>query len=166
MEVKIMTRKIILFYLVPFVLLFSCSSIIQHVDLEQDSTYTVLPFENYTDTPMAGYTVASILEASLRAKGIKVARTVWTFKDREPSKEELEKLFKEVSHNADYIITGTVNEFRYKTGIDGEPAVSLSVFIYDAKKGTIIKGLSASASGWSHESLGTITQKLIRDIFQ
>lgn len=149
-----------------FLFLTSCSTVIQHIDLQSDKTYAIIPFENYTDTPLAGYTVASILEGDLRAAGIKLTNRQWNFKDVEPTREELDTLFKKASQNADYVITGTVNEFRYKTGIDGEPVVSITIFIYDAQKQTVLKGASAACSGWAHQSLGTVTQKLIRDIFQ
>lgn len=159
-----MIKKLLLVLISVF--LCSCASVIQHLDLQQDKTYAVIPFENYTDTPLAGYTIASIIEGSLRAQGLKISERNWSFKDREPTKEELENIFKKASKNGDYIITGTVNEFRYKTGIDGEPAVSLSIFVYDAQKGIVVKGASAAASGWAHESLGTVVQKLIEDIFK
>ncbi|GAQ93993.1 hypothetical protein TAGGR_1158 [Thermodesulfovibrio aggregans] len=154
------------FLVVIFLFLCSCASVVQTIDLQKDKVYAVIPFENYTDTPLAGYTIASTIEGSLRSQGLKVSERQWIFNDREPTKEEIDRIFKKASQNADYIITGTVNEFRYKTGIDGEPTVSLSIFIYDTQKGVVVKGASGAWCGWAHESLGTVSQKLVREIFK
>ncbi len=147
-------------------LLLSCAKVVdkREFKLTERKTYAVIPFENYTDTPLAGYRVAHILEGVLRAKGYKVADRVWEYSEEEPTKEKIREILNKASQTADYIITGSVNEFRYKTGIDGEPAVSISVFLIDASTGRVIRGSSLSASGWAHESLGTVTQDLIRDL--
>jgi hypothetical protein len=128
--------------------------------------YAVLPFENYTETPYAGYRVASILEGVLASKGYNLIPRVWSIKEREPTEEEIEKLKESaVKNGARYIVYGSVNEFRYKTGLDGEPAVSITVFIYDARENKVVRNVTVSGSGWVHESLGTLTQKLLNRAF-
>jgi len=153
--------------LVLAVLLFlqSCAEVVtsSKLELSEKETYAVLPFENYTETPLAGYRVASIAEGILRSKGLKVVR-VWRYADREPTGEEMEKLRKEALKKARYLIYG--NEFRYKAGIDGEPAVSISLFLYDAKEGKVVKGSSASATGWSYESVGTVAHELLKKLLK
>jgi hypothetical protein len=128
--------------------------------------YAVLPFENYTETPYAGYRVASILEGVLASKGYNLIPRVWSIKERELAEEEIEKLKESaVKNGARYIVHGSVNEFRYKTGLDGEPAVSITIFVYDAKENKVVKNVAVSGSGWVHESLGTLTQKLLNRAF-
>jgi|UniRef100_A0A7C5X2G1 hypothetical protein len=128
--------------------------------------YAVLPFENYTETPYAGYRVASILEGVLASKGYNLIPRVWSIKEREPTEEEIEKLREiAVKNGARYIVYGSVNEFRYKTGLDGEPAVSMTIFVYDAKENKVVKNVAVSGSGWVHESLGTLAQKLLNRVF-
>jgi TolB-like protein len=128
--------------------------------------YAVLPFENYTETPYAGYRVASILEGVLASKGYNLIPRVWSIKERELAEEEIEKLKESaVKSGARYIVYGSVNEFRYKTGLDGEPAVSITIFVYDAKENKVVKNVAVSGSGWVHESLGTLTQKLLNGAF-
>ncbi len=132
----------------------------------KEEPYAVLPFENYTETPYAGYRVASILEGVLASKGYNLIPRVWSIKDREPSEEEIEKLKESaVKDGARYIVYGSVNEFRYKTGLDGEPAVSITIFVYDAKENKVVKNVAVSGSGWVHESLGTLAQKLLNRAF-
>ena len=142
----------------------SCAKVVDTsgLPLTKGKTYAVIPFENYTDTPLAGYRVASMLEGILRAKGYKVADRVWEYTDREPSKEDIRNFLHKSLKKAEYVFFGSVNEFRYKTGIDGEPAVSISIFLIESSTGRIIGGSSLSASGWAHESLGTVAQELLR----
>jgi TolB-like protein len=129
-------------------------------------SYAILPFENYTDTPYAGYRVESILEGVLASKGYNLIPRVWSIKEREPTEEEIEKLKESaVKNGARYIVYGSVNEFRYKTGLDGEPAVSITVSVYDVKENKVVKNVAVSGSGWVHESLGTLTQKLLNGAF-
>ena len=128
--------------------------------------YAVLPFENYTETPYAGYRVASILEGVLASKGYNLIPRVWYLMERELAGEEIEKLKESaVKNGARYVVHGSVNEFRYKTGLDGEPAVSITVSVYDVKENKVVKNVTVSGSGWVHESLGTLAQKLLNGAF-
>ena len=155
-------------FLTMIVLLFSCARVINQTPILKDdaSPYAVLPLENFTETPYAGYRVSSILEGVLGSKGYSLIDRVWGFVEKEYSKEDIEKLKEEATRKgARYLIYGSVNEFRYKTGIDGEPAVSITLFIYDTKESRIVRTVSISGSGWVHESLGTLTQRLINQAF-
>jgi hypothetical protein len=58
-----------------------------------------------------------------------------------------------------------VNEFRYKTGIDAEPAVSFTINIYDTRKDKVIYSFSESSSSWSFDSVTTVTQSLLENTF-
>lgn len=135
--------------------------------LDQKKTFAVIPFENYTDTPLAGYSVASILDGVLYSRGYKLYPKIWSIPKTEPSKEVIEEIkVKTIELGVDYIIFGNVNEFRYKTGIDGEPAVSITMYLMDAKNKKVVSGISASSTGWANESLGTIAQKLINKVIK
>jgi predicted extracellular nuclease len=75
--------------------------------------------------------------------------------------ESLAGMLQEAKNNGfKFVITGNVNEFRYKTGIEGEPAVSVTVLIYDSESGEVIWSSTGSATGWSNQSRTTVAQKL------
>jgi hypothetical protein len=148
------------------VLLLSCSQInkVKIYPTLKKETYAVIPFENYTITPLAGYRVASILEGVMRAHGYKVLKRVWNYSDQEPSQKEFKIWWqKAVKEGAKIVVYGTVNEFRYKTGIDGEPAVSVTLYFYDTKEKKIIWSATLSKSGLSFQSLGTVCQELFNE---
>ncbi|WP_448587956.1 hypothetical protein [Thermocrinis sp.] len=149
-------------------LLSSCARVIDQMPVwkDREGLYAVLPFENYTETPYAGYRVSALLEGVLASKGYRLTERIWELKETEYSRDELESLKeKAISRGARYLIYGSVNEFRYKVGIDGEPAVSFTIFVYDTKEKRMVRVLSLSGSGWVHESLGTLTQKLLSKTF-
>jgi TolB-like protein len=123
----------------------------------------VIPFANFTQTPMAGYKVAGILEGVLRSKNVKFKGSLWDFEERDYSIEDIKKLISDI--NSTYIITGYVNEFRYKTGIDGEPAVSVTIKIYDKTAGKYIYISTFSRVGDTYNSLGVLTQEGFNKIF-
>ncbi len=156
--------RIILLALLGCVL-FSCSSVMNRAAplvLPNTAKVVVLPFENHTETPMAGLRAASMLEGVLRARGYAVKARFWQSGDRDLAPAEIRELLKKARRSGvAYAFTGAVNEFRYKTGIDGEPAVSITMVIYSLEKDEVVWSSTGSATGWSHESLGTIAQKLM-----
>ncbi|RLJ70114.1 hypothetical protein BCF55_0378 [Hydrogenivirga caldilitoris] len=162
-----MRRSVYILFLFSLIIL-SCAKVVDtgRRSFDSSKTYAVVPFENYSDTPLAGYSVASIVEGILRAKGFRVSERVWNYKSTDPTSEELSEILKKAKDNADYVIYGTVNEYRYKTGIDGEPAVSITVYVIETSTDKVVYGASLSSTGWAHESLGTVTQKLLRGVFQ
>ena len=147
------------------ILLVACSTVVNTgklTALPDGATVVVLPFENNTETPMAGLKVASMLESILRTEGYRVVDRFWRLKQTDYSPEEIKQLSQDAaSRGADYLFTGSVNEYRYKTGIDGEPAVSITVELKSTADNAVVWSFTGSATGWSHESTGTVTHKLL-----
>jgi len=121
------------------------------------ASVSVIPFVNFTQTPLAGYRVAGIFEGVLKSKGYHIKYSLFSFPQRDYSIDELKYLIKKVK--AKYIVTGYVNEYRYKTGIDGEPAVSVTLKVYSKPLKRYIYISSFSIVGDTYSSLGVITQK-------
>ncbi len=162
-----MNKVKILTYLL-FIFLVSCSSVVstKRVDMPKDASYVVLPFENNTETPLAGLRVASIAEGVALSKGYKVLSRVYR-ETKEYTHTDIENMIRELKErgDVDYVITGSVNEFRYKTGIDGEPAVSITLKIYSLREDRVVLINTGSRTGWAHESVSTVAQKLLMVLF-
>jgi TolB-like protein len=149
-----------------------CSTIdvAPRVELDRDARWAVLPLANQTETPGAGQRAAAVIEGVLHTRGI-------TNTARPPAGLGAESLFEPAdaasadkalawarSNGVRYALTGTVTEWRYKVGVDGEPAVGLSLQVIDLSTGRTAWAAAGGRSGWSREALSAVAQKLVRDL--
>ncbi len=126
---------------------------------KKDIPISVFRLQNFTDTPRAGMRAANIVEGVLKAKGYRVISHV------HDKKYSLKKAYKKAqSDGSKYFIYGGVSEWRYKTGIDGEPAVSLQISLYKTKNKKLVWSATGSDSDWGNGSIGTTAQSLILDM--
>ncbi|WP_298212761.1 penicillin-binding protein activator LpoB [Acidovorax sp.] len=140
--------------------------------LERQATWVVLPFANHTETPLAGNRAQAIAEAILHAQGVgRVLRYQASTQqealfDASDVKRQQEALEWARAQQARYALTGAVDEWRYKVGVDGEPAAGVTLSIIDLASGDTIWSGAGGKSGWSREALSAVAQKLIRDLLQ
>ena len=134
--------------------------------------WVVLPFANHTETPLAAGRAEAIAESLLRANGIGKLRrypaslqqeALFETGDRKPFEASLEWARKE---GARYALTGSVDEWRYKVGVDGEPAVGIALSIIDVASGETLWSGAGGKSGWSREALSAVAQQLMRRLIQ
>jgi len=126
---------------------------------KRDITITLFRLNNYTDTPRAGMRAANIMEGILLSKGYNVTSHI---SSKVPSMKKAKKIAKE--DGSKYFIYGGVSEWRYKTGIDGEPAVSLQASLYKTKGAKLVWSATGSDSDWGNSSVGTTAQDLLIDM--
>lgn len=140
--------------------------------LQANAEWTVLPFANHTETPMAGNRAESVAEALLHARGVgKVKRYTSTAQqealfDAGDNKRQEQALAWAREQGVRYALAGTVDEWRYKVGVDGEPAAGITLQIIDVQSGDILWSGAGGKSGWSREALSAVAQKLIRELLQ
>ena len=138
--------------------------------IERNAKWVMLPVLNHTEVPQAGQRAEAITEGLLRAHGVSdltrypaVLNVDTLF---EPSERkimiEAEKWAR--IQNARYAIYGAVDEWRYKVGIDGEPAVGVALHIIDLQSNAVVWTGVGGKSGWSREALSAVAQKLIRQL--
>lgn len=163
-----MFKKIIL--LITLLLFTACSSILHKkvTSLPNDKTYAITSFWNYTETPMAGLRAASIVESVLSQKNITLHSLI-DGSDTVAEKEGKQKLFnfqKEQARSmgANYLITGNVQEWQYKTGIDAEPVVSYSIKVIDLENNAIVFNGVGAKSAWGHKSIGVVAQEIAKEL--
>jgi hypothetical protein len=126
---------------------------------KKDVTISLFRLNNYTDTPRAGMRASNIVEGVLKAKGYVVKSHM---KDKVPSMKKARKIAK--ADASKFFIYGGVSEWRYKTGIDGEPAVSLQMSLYKTKNAKLVWSATGSDSDWGNASIGTTAQDLIDEM--
>ena len=123
----------------------------------------VYALKNYTITPQAGKKAANLIATLLRNKGYHVIERI----DSTVSEGTLVQKHADASQiGARYILDGAVNEWQYKTGIDGEPAVSLTVRLVDTSTHRTLWSGAASQSSYGTDSLGVVAQNLVEKLFE
>ena len=141
-------------------------------ELERQATWVVLPFANHTETPLAGNRAEAIAEALLRTNGLTRVKRYPAVGQQEAlfdageRKQQDEALAWAKQQGARYALTGAVDEWRYKVGVDGEPAAGITLKIIDVASGDILWSGTGGKSGWSREALAAVAQQLIRDLLQ
>ena len=57
-----------------------------------------------------------------------------------------------------------MEEWRYKTGVDGEPVVGLTLELIDVQSGQVVWSATGARSGWSRSSLSSVATSLIGSV--
>lgn len=167
-----MKLRILTLMATGLLLLAGCANVVRAPlpAIERDVRWAVLPLTNDTETPLAGNRAAAIAEAVLRAGGIQQLV-------RAPQNPGGDELFDPAAApsleqglawarkaGARYVLAGTVTEWRYKVGVDGEPAVGLTLQLIDAASGQVLWSASGARTAWSRSSLAGTAQSLIETL--
>ena len=129
-----------------------------------------MPIANHTETPQAGLRSESITETVLRTLGVRDLERYPAELGADALLDPAERKLTEQAlawakgRDARYAVTGSVEEWRYKVGVDGEPAVGLTIMVTDLRTGAVIYSASGGKSGWSREALAAVAQKLVREL--
>ncbi len=160
----------------PFIalLLGACAVIDQATTgqaLERNAKWALLPIVNHTDVPQAGLRTETLTDVLLRAQGIHDLQRYPAALNQDSLFEPTERKVAAEAMNwaraqgVRYAVTGAVEEWRYKVGIDGEPAVGFALQVIDLQNGDRIVWSAAGAkSGWSREALSAVAQKEIKEL--
>ena len=128
---------------------------------KKDIPVSIFRLQNFTDTPRAGMRASNIVEGILKSKGYRVISHV------NEKKYSFKKAYRQAKNDdSKYFLFGGVSEWRYKTGIDGEPAVSLQISLYKTKNKKLIWSATGSDSDWGNGSIGTTAQSLMLNMME
>lgn len=140
--------------------------------LHADDAVAVATMMNYSDTPDAGRSAEHIAANVLRASGLKDVELA-------ESTADAAAVFDTLKHGAaendiawarsrkfTYLMTGAVEEWHYKTGVDGEPVVAMTFELVDVATGRTVWSSTGTRSGWSRSGLTNVAQQLITQMLQ
>ncbi|APZ43394.1 hypothetical protein [Acidihalobacter ferrooxydans] len=134
--------------------------------LDTTATLAVLTPRNNTSTPYAGQRVQQQLAALLVAHGLrKVILQPSSVNAALPvgaaPGNAADALAWARKQGAPYALTGSVDEWRYKIGLDGQPAVGFTLRLIDVNTGQTLWSGAAAASGNSREGLAVLSQQVL-----
>jgi TolB-like protein len=157
--------------LLSCLLLTSCTSLsINHsrpIYLPCYDKIAIFPFTNMTETPQADERAAVIVASLIRNKG---GMRVVSYPRREGNPSLIPGVRKPIEQSrllawarqqhARYAINGSVTEWNYKVGLDGEPAIGLTLEVIDVNSGHVIWSAVGSKSGGSRTALSDVAIEL------
>ena len=148
----------------------ACSATLQStpgVALDRAQSWVLLPLVNNTETAQAALSAEAMLEPLLQAQGIHDLKiypnTVVQDSLFEPTERKVvdEALRWAKAQGARYGLSGSVQEWRYKAGIDGEPVVGVTLRVIDLASGNVLWSVTGSQSGWGRDALSGTAQTLL-----
>ena len=140
--------------------------------LSSNATWAVLPFVNLTETPQAGQRVEAISTSMLLAMGVPSSKQFSLTQKFDPLELDSPAVLRETglswakTQEARYALTGAVDEWRYKVGVDGEPAVGMTLQVLDVNTGDVVWSGVGAQTGWGREAVSAVAQKLVRQLLE
>jgi len=135
--------------------------------LSHGDKVAVVSIANYTETPDAGHSAEAIAANALRAGGIADVRVAAADGSRNALFDSAQRgdgvksLEWARGQNARYLLTGAVEEWRYKTGVDGEPVVGVTFELIDVSNGAVVWSGTGTHTGWSRSGLSSVATSVI-----
>jgi len=170
---KINSLQKLFFLVILSTVLTACTTmnlnVSNRVVLPAELPIVVGPLANHSDTPLANRQVESMLTGYLQSKGF---RNITSY-PRQSNCEKLLYCADETlpnskllawgrAHHVAFILTGAVNEWRYKVGLDGEPVGGVSLLLLNVKSGKTIWTGVGSIIGGSRSGLDVVGQQLLQ----
>lgn len=137
--------------------------------INQDAKWALIPVRNYSITPRAGEKAESIIITALLSRGVDLVvyphtKGAETLLDIEEQTRYEQALAWAREGGYEYALTGSVEEYRYKIGLDGEPVVGVSIRLIDVKTEKIVISASGSRTGWGRASLSGTAHRLVNEL--
>ena len=142
----------------------------RQVAVSSNENWVILPMENLSRTPLAGSRAQSLVETHLRANGVRNVDqykpdadvTILSLLDEAGQIETAKQWAKDNGYI--YGITGTVQEWQYKNGLDNEPSVALTLKFVHLQRDEVMWVASAARTGWGYNNVAGVASKTIAEL--
>lgn len=137
--------------------------------LSRQAQWVLLPIANHSETPLAGRKAEASLLTLLHQQGItRLSQAPHPQRQNLlslPSEQDFQAALDWAQQQgARYGVTGSVDEWQYKAGLDGEPAIGISLRVVDVNTGDILWSASGARTGWGFTTTSGVAQKLMADL--
>jgi len=136
-------------------------------EVKSGSRWALLPVQNHSETPQAGERVEAILETLLRKGGVSQLDHYPAPKEGEAHLFTSDRQRYEAAldwargSKYDYAVTGSVEEWRYKSGLDGEPAIGISMRVLELSTGKVVWAATGTQTGSGTENASGTALRLL-----
>jgi len=141
--------------------------------LDSEARWILLPLANLAESPRAAERAEAILATHLRARGMRdlashgeraEAGDSGLLEQLDDSRRQREAMLYARAEGYRYAVVGSVDEWGYKRGLDGEPAVGISLQVVDAASGAVLWSASGARTGWGFESAAGAASRLLDEL--
>lgn len=168
MRLKLLTSVLIL----TSTLLTACETMTtsKRVAVSVNERWALLPIQNLSKTPLAGNRAKTLVETHLRARGVRNLEIYEAAPDQSLMAllDDAGQLntAKDWAKDKGFIygITGNVQEWQYKNGLDNEPSVGITLKFINLQTDEVMWVASASRTGWGYNNLSNVASKTIGEI--
>ncbi|ATG78340.1 protein PelC [Pseudoalteromonas sp. B131b] len=145
------------------------SRVTDDVEINPSTTVALLPLVNHAQTPLAGERAEDILTSIWQQNKLPTLLRAPRNSNKElPPLDDQYRLDNAMqwlsTQQADYLLTGSIEEWRYKAGLDGEPVVALTLSLTANGQTTPIWTGTIAKSGWGRDSIAATAQDVIADL--
>lgn len=165
-------RYIATLWLSALLLVSACSTVSSTapVSVSQSGSWVLLPIANLSLTATADRQAQTLIETELRARGVS---SVHIYTPAQPAslralldnRRTLDKALSWArSAGYHYGVTGTINEWSYKSGSEQEPAVGMNLKLVDLQSGQVLWQANGARTGWMYKSLPIVADDVIREL--
>lgn len=158
------------FIVIVLLMITGCSSQMSSSSPKLDASQVIyiMPLTNQSSMPMAQAQVEQLLASVLADRGLRVEMyPKQQVNDLQASIEPELRLAEArtwlANKSQGYVIYGAVQEWQYKYGLDGEPAVGITLQVTDLQGQVLWRGAIAQ-SGWGRESLAHLGLKALKKL--
>lgn len=129
----------------------------------------LMPLVNHSQTPLAGERAEDLLSSLWLQEGLPALITYPRSAAIENGLPDLDdqKRFERMrqwlaAQPVIYYVTGSVEEWHYKSGLDAEPTVGVTLKIYRKQDDQLVWSVTGARAGWDRESLTTNAQRVLQ----
>ncbi|WP_406665403.1 hypothetical protein [Gallaecimonas sp. GXIMD1310] len=139
------------------------------VSLPPSTKVAMMPLVNHAQTPLAGERAEDILASLWQQRGLpKLARYPRLVQKGLPPLDDQYRATQAqqwlAKQTVGYVLSGTIEEWRYKAGLDGEPVVAITLNLTKVGDDTPVWTGTIARSGWGRDNLAATAQDVIDDL--
>lgn len=139
------------------------------VTLASNSRVALMPLVNHAQTPLAGEKAEDIVASLWQQRQLpKLSRYPRQAQADLPPLDDQYRLTQAqkwlAGQQVGYVLSGTIEEWRYKAGLDGEPVVAVTLNLTKLGEDTPVWTGTIAKSGWGRDSLAATAQDVLSDL--
>jgi polysaccharide biosynthesis protein PelC len=145
----------------------SKTTVVQAGPVRSTGRWVILPVVNNSETPQAGERLEAILDTVLRKGGVatldrypppKEDDTHLVSSDRQRYEAALEWAR---TAKYEYAVGGSVEEWRYKSGLDAEPAIGITMRVLEVSTGKVLWAATGTRTGGGTQNTSATAVELL-----